>query len=341
MWLLNHRKIRPPAAQKGTPKRKDATWQLASDYVGYRPDDRQHPQRLAYVDRSKADVIYIADTYGVYQDDLKHIDTQESHMDYTALVFGGLSDGDAHALSSFVARGGLLMAEFNAFCEPTAPEQRRQMQDVFGVEWTEWVGRVFADPYDEADVPHWLPREFARQYPGEELPHSPILLLVARDGHLIVLGGPSLVDVAPRVLMTEAGKKRFPGVPGDVPYYFWFSIVRARPSVKVYARLQLPQIAGVLEFASKLKSGLDMPALTLRTDGDGRALYFVGDFADIDFDPGAFNSEDAISDGAQLAASSLSGMTTAPAFWGFYAPVVEQLLREAAAQHAKRASKRP
>jgi hypothetical protein len=315
-WLLNHRKIRPPLTAAATKLPANEPWQPARDYVGYKPYDREHPVRLAYVDRSHA-----------------QIDSQTAHMDYTSLVFGGLSDGDVHALSDFVGRGGLLIAEFNAFCEPTAVEQRHHMQDVFGVDWTEWVGRVFADPYDTADVPHWLPREFARQYPDQELPHSPILLLVARDGRLIVLAGPSLIDVAPRVLMTAAGRKRYPNTPGDAPYYFWFSLVRARSDAVVHARLQLPKIAGVPEFLAKLGAGDLPPALTERVAGKGRAIYFVGDFADIDFDPGEYDSEAAIDNGAAIA-SSLSGMTTAPAFWRFYAPVVDQLLREEVAARA-------
>jgi hypothetical protein len=331
-WLLNHRKIRPPLTAADSAL-ANAPWELARDYVGYRPSDREHPVRLAHVDRRHSQVIYVADTYGVYKEDLEHIDSQTAHMDYTSLVFGGLSDGDVHALSDFVARGGLLIAEFNAFCEPTGVEQRHHMQDVFGVDWTEWVGRVFADPYDTADVPHWLPREFARQYPSQELPHSPILLLVARDGRLIVLAGPSLIDVAPRVVMTAAGRKRYPNAQGDAPYYFWFSLVRARPDAVVHARLQLPQIAGVPEFLAKLGAGDLPPALTERVAGKGRAIYFVGDFADIDFDPGQYDSEAAITDGAAIV-SSLSGMTTAPAFWRFYAPVVDQLLSEEVAARA-------
>jgi hypothetical protein len=337
-WLLNHRKIRAPVAPPpGAAAGYGEAWQLARDYVGYRPDDREHPVRLAHVNRSGAQLIYVADTYGVYKDDLRHIDSQTAHMDYTALVFGGLSDGDAYALSDFVGRGGLLVAEFNAFCEPTGIEQRKHMQDVFGVDWTEWVGRVFADPYDPGDVPHWLPREFARQYPGKELPHSPILLLVARDGHLIVLAGPSLIDVAPRVVMTGAGRKRYPSAPGDAPYYFWFSLVRARPDTIVHARLQLPKIEGVPEFLATIAAGAEPPALTERVAGPGRAIYFVGDFADIDFDPGEYDNENSISNGAELV-SSLSGMTTGPAFWRFYAPVMDQLLREAVAARARVAS---
>jgi hypothetical protein len=279
------------------------------------------------------------DVLGVYKGDLENIDTRTAHMDYTSLVFGGLSDGDVHALSDFVTKGGLLLAEFNSFCDPTGDNERRYIENVFGVQWTEWVGRVFADPYDSSDVPHWLPREFARQYPDRELPHSPILLLIARDGHLEVMDGPSLTDVAPRVVMTAEGAKRYPNAPGDAPYYFWFGIVRAQPDSLVHAKLKLPNLQGMPELMQRIGTGMEAPALTEHAFGAGRAIYLVGDFADLDFDPGMYDNEDALSDGAR-SVSTLLGLSTAPAFWRFYAPVIDQLLAEGIERAAANKRKR-
>lgn len=340
-WLLNHRKIRPPhmLQQRAADPEAGEPWNLATDYVGYHPSDRDHPVRISHVDRSHTQMIYITDTYGVYTGDLQNIDSRTAHMDYTTLQFGGLSDGDVHALSDFAARGGTLLAEFNSFCDPTPDDARRHIEGVFGVQWTEWVGRVFADPYDSSDVPHWLPREFARQYPDRELPHSPILLLIARDGTIEVLDGPSLADVAPRVAMTAEGAKRYPNVPADVPYYFWFGIVRATPDTTVHAKLKLPNLAGMSELIARRGIAPDSPALTEHAYMKGKAIYLVGDFADLDFDPGPYDNENALSDGAR-STSKVVGLSTAPAFWRFYAPVLDQLLREGVARAAPKTGKR-
>jgi hypothetical protein len=337
-WLLDYAKIRPPIPRPpGARADWGEPWQLARDYVGYRPTDREHPVRLAYVDHRSAEVIYVTDTYGVYKADLDNIESGIAHMDYTRLVFGGLSKGDGWALSDFVNHGGLLIAEFNTFCEPTPPEVRHDMEALFGVDWTEWVGRVFADPYDTNDVPHWLPREFAEQYPDRELPHSPILLLVARSGKLLVLAGSSIAEVAPRVVVSAEGAARFPKVEHDAPYYFWFSIMRERENTKVYARLKLPELEGAAALLDANGLRPTPPALTEHGVGPGRAIYFAGDFADIDFEPGVFDRENAIANNAWRI-PAVTGMTTAPAFWRFYAPVMHQVLREAAAASAKRAS---
>jgi hypothetical protein len=209
------------------------------------------------------------------------------------------------------------------------------MEALFGVTWTEWVGRVFADPYDTADVPHWLPREFAKQYPGRSLPHSPILLLVERGGRLMVLDGPSIDDVAPRVVMTAEGHARFPAAAHDAPYYFWFSIMRERADTHVFAHLELPKLEGAATLLEAAGIPAAPPALTERAVGPGRAIYFVGDFADIDFEPGAYNREDVIAQRAD-SLSAFGGMTTEPAFWRFYTPVMDQLLREMVVTFAKK-----
>jgi hypothetical protein len=328
-WLLNHRKIRPPhmLQQRPADPATGEAWDLAIDYVGYRPTDREHPLRISHADRKRSELIYITDTYGVYKGDLENVSSRTAHMDYTTLVFGGLSDGDVHALSDFVTKGGLLLAEFNSFCDPTGDNERRYIES---------VGRVFADPYDTSDVPHWLPREFARQYPDRELPHSPILLLVARDGTLSVLDGPSLIDVAPRVLMTAEGAKRYPNAPGDAPYYFWFGIVRAQPGTAVHAKLKLPDLAGMPELLARIGIDSTPPALTEHVQGNGKALYLVGDFADLDFDPGLYDSDEALNDGAHSAAT-ITGMSTAPAYWRFYAPVIDRVLGESVDRAAKKA----
>jgi hypothetical protein len=114
--------------------------------------------------------------------------------------------------------------------------------------------------------------------------------------------------------------------------------MRARPNTLVHARLQLPKIEGVPELLAEVGAGAEPPALTERIQAPGRAIYFVGDFADVDFDPGSYDSEYAIEDGMGLV-SRLSGMTTAPTFWRFYAPVVDQLLKEAVAARAAAGAK--
>jgi hypothetical protein len=330
IWLLEHRKVRAPDG---------IAWRPARDYVGYRPDDRDHPQRLAAAlsgTGQRPDLVYVADTYGVYRDDLADIAHHRAHMDYNPILFGGLDDADARALADLSARGATVVVEFNGFCEPTAPAPRAVVEALLGVTWTGWVGRVFADPHDTSDVPYWLPREFARQFPGQELPHSPVLALIDRDGALRLFPGPTVAAVAPRTVMSDAGRAAFPGVPADSPYYYWFGIVRAAPGTTVHASLALPPLPGLGALLASI--GIPAAGAPLLTEappapgarpGTGRRLQLAADLADLDFDPGDPHRAGAIADSA--AAVDRASLSSAPTFWRFYAPIVDQLLRDTAA----------
>lgn len=318
VWMLGHRKVRPPG---GAP-----SWRADEHYVGYRPTDRDHPVRIADIDTSSADVIYIADTYGVYRDDLLHVAEQRAHMDYNPVVFGGLSAGDALALEAFTRRGGTLIAEFNTLCEPTDEAVRARMEALLGVTWSGWVGRVFIDPHDRSDVPYWLPREFARQYPDRELPRAPSLVLVDRHGRLEVFSAESVAAISPRVVMTESGRARFPRATANVPYYYWFALMRERPGAEVHARMTLPERADLRALLDEI--GVPpMPAmLTEREDGQ-HIIQLSGEFGDLDFDPGDHASAGVIERHARNPAY-LDGITSAPVFWRFFAPIMDQVLAE-------------
>lgn len=63
IWLLNHLKYS---------KKDKSPYSLVNDYYGFIPDDKQKSYKVSKLpnDYSNYDVIYIADTYGVYEQDL-------------------------------------------------------------------------------------------------------------------------------------------------------------------------------------------------------------------------------------------------------------------------------
>lgn len=319
IWVLNHLKVARPDDYP--------MWVPARHYTGYSPVRRDRPVRLHELDLAAFDLVYVADTYGVYRDDLEHIDEQIAHMDYSPLVFGGLSADDGRALLDHVARGGAAIAEFNTFCEPTSEVVRVEVQAVFGVEWTGWVGRVFQNPADTDDVPHWFPREFERQFPDRPFPRGPIFVMVGRGGELRVFEGEDVDDVAPRVVLTEHGRRAFPEARSGAPYYYWFAIVRPTEHARVYAELALPERSDVVAALVGIDAPPAPPAMVTNPANPGRTVYFAGDFGEPDFEPGPFGSLDAIATKRDSLELGL-GVTQAPVFWMFYAPVVTAVLRE-------------
>ena len=149
VWLLNHWKYRSPEGR---------SWDSIGTHVGYDPVRRSVQSTIAQQDLSKVDWVFLADAYGVYEDDLIDIENEMAHLDRSTKVFGGLSDADAAALLAHSARGGHTFLEFNALEDPTGPAARDTLETLFGIEWTGWVGRTFSMLQDTTDVPHWLPR---------------------------------------------------------------------------------------------------------------------------------------------------------------------------------------
>jgi hypothetical protein len=317
VWLLHHLKVQAPSGGDD--------WDPTREYVGYEPHDRGAPKRLADADVSGFDWIYVADTYGVYLDDLRGIATRSSHTDFSPLVFGGLSGADATALEDFTNRGGSVVLEFNSFCDPTPQEVRLRVESMLGVEWTGWVGHVFEDLHDRDEVPDWLPRMFAKQYPGQDLPREPTLVLLGASGTLILVSAPSVTAVTPRIVPTALGAQVF-GLEEPVPYYHWFSLAREGLDTEVYARIELPDLRGVDSGLLDDRAPGSSPFLTERRVGSSRRIYVGGDFAEADFDPGW--SELAGLSYLQSALHAGSGyVTLRPAWWRFFVPVLRELVQ--------------
>jgi hypothetical protein len=321
IWLFNHVRLWGP---------KQPLWRVGEDYVGYQPLDRGDPRRVSQVDLSKVDLVYVADTYGVYRDDLLDIPNRRAHNDFNPLLFGGLSEVDAAALAAF-SQHGTLMMEFNSWAEPTPSEARQVLEAVLGVNWTGWAGRVFPDPHDLDDVPLWLARVYGQQFPGEELPHQPCLVLMDHSGKLRLFPAKTLAEVTPRVVMTDAGRKRFPEASG-APYYYWFALTTARPEATVHATLDLPNLPGLSELLWGEKMSLATPFLVeYKADPAAPSAWnFSGDLADVDFKPGVYARIDAIDVRGGLLYEG--GPTSEPVFWRFYAPVMRTLVVELVAR---------
>lgn len=316
-WLLNHLKVvPPPGADRWSPER---------DYLGYSPLDRDNPRRISGRRPLSADLIYIADTYGVYRDDLKGIATRQAHMDYNPLVFGGLSLQDAQALEGYAAGGGHLIVEFNSLCDPTGDKPRAIMERLLGVRWTGWVGRLFIDPHDKANVPWWLPRIFDKQYPGQELPHQPMLIFVNRAGELVWVARSSVDQLAPRVEMTPRGKKDFHDLTEDTRYFYWFALVEARPGTETYAELVLPPGIAQEPGLVRRKIPTRTPLFTELTGAPSRRIYLAADLADVDFELGEFGRAGAIEARADSVFTAAQ-VSSSPIFWRFYAPVIRRVL---------------
>lgn len=321
-WVLNHARVKPPG--------RGEVWKVARDYVGYYPERKATTGKafgveLAPEHLTDVDLLILADTYGVYVDDYTARGwNDETHLDYSEEIFGGIEMSEVEAVESFVKRGGSLIAEFNTFASPTEEGPRQRMETLLGVEWTEWAGRYFEDLAEENDVPVWARRHYVQHYGLAWDFEGPGYLLAHEDSRIIVL--PMEQDVEERGLriVDRADDPWMEGVKDDVPFHYWFDIVEAQPGTDVLATFELGVTARGLKKLEAFGLSPRFPAV-VRSSQRPIRVYFCGDFADNELQRGPwFLAGWPAFRGFGRFAERREDQTAF--YWRFYVPLMSNLL---------------
>lgn len=275
MWALNHWRAPSPSGR---------SWRPATDYIGYHPQigGRARPggDALDASGLSQANALFITDTYGVYAADEAAGAPNQTGLDYSKRLYGGLSSDEAGVIEQFVKRGGALIGEFNTFASPTDGVTRARMEALFGLKWTDWSGRYFEDLADVGDVPVWARRNWLAHHGVAWAFQGPGYLFVNEDSRIEVLReGPDVPVRGLRLRVESPGDPLLRDCRDDVPFRYWFDIVQPLPTTEVLSRYQLdPTPAG-----SKLLSDAGIPSsfpAVLRSSRSPVRIYFAGDFSD-------------------------------------------------------------
>ncbi|CAN5922503.1 hypothetical protein BH11MYX4_BH11MYX4_44020 [soil metagenome] len=287
----------------------------ATDYVGYDPKAKVgHDLTAAAL--AQADVLVVTDTYGVYQGDYLR-PGDEAALERSPKIYGGLTADEARVMEAFVARGGLVLAEFNTFASPTPRVVQERVERLFGAHWTRWVSRYWPDLQDANEVPAWVGRVW------ERVTHTPFsmrgggLVFVREDEDIVVLLDHE--DLTADVVTQERTAR---GAAFDLPekgaFWFWMDVVAATDAEVLYEHVVGATAAGAKKLADH---GLAtrFPALLKRGD----AWYFAGDFVDNAFDLGNPERAGALAWRARSAGCGAGGEEAF--FWRFYVPIVSRL----------------
>lgn len=287
----------------------------AADYVGFDPRTKTGHDLTAQA-LADADVLVVTDTYGVYQGDYER-PGQEAALERSPKIYGGLSEDEARAMEDFVARGGLLLAEFNTFASPTPKPVRERMEKLFGARWTRWVARYWPNLQDSNEVPRWVGRIW------EKVTHTPFdlkgggLVFVREDEDIVVLQAGT--DLGEAVITQERTSR---GAAFDLParggFWFWMDVLTPTDCEVLYEHVIGTTPAGAQKLAAH---GLParFPALVKRAD----AWYFAGDFVDTAIELG--NPEMAGLLPWRSKSLGCSQSTEDAFFWELYVPVVSRL----------------
>ena len=326
-WLLRHVNV---VKADGT----GYAWER--DYVGAYPppvpgDPPERTRDLTVDDVAGARLIYLADTYGVYRDDLKSKKRMAAALERSPLIYGGLTLQEARAAVGALEAGKTLVAEFNTMGSPTGDEARTTLEAALGVRRTRWIGRYFPHLDDAGEVPQWVRNDYEREWDKPWRFSGPGYVLVQGDEHCEVLRvGFEVASVGLTIERERPVDPHLARAADGIPYAYWFDIVEdSRDATRLASFVWHPTDEGRLRLKSR---GLPerFAAVTRRASPQGGAAwYFAGDFADNPMDPrpvpfAGYLAFRHFVEGIKLAPSQTAF------YWRFYVPMMESILNDAA-----------
>jgi hypothetical protein len=278
-WLLDQLKIVQPSGDR---------YDRSVDYLGATPgpepgDPPARTRDLTDGDAQDADLLYVIDTYGVYEEDLESGEEKKAALERSNKLYGGLTTEEALVLASARKRGTTIVAEFNSMASPTGHEAAAVLEQLVGVRWTRWIGRYFPLLEDREEVPQWLRDVCQRELNQAWTFSGPGYVLIQDDVRCEVLLAGS--DSPPIGLTIEPEPEARKGVlrkaATGTPYTFWFDLVIPGPETEVLASYQWGLNGPGNAKLRRLGLPQRFPAVTRHRDAAGvPAYYFAGDFGD-------------------------------------------------------------
>ncbi|HKQ62899.1 MAG TPA: hypothetical protein VJS92_16520, partial [Candidatus Polarisedimenticolaceae bacterium] len=322
-WLLDYLRIVRPDG---------AAYDRDADYLGAFPGPRpgDPPERTTELTAEAAraaDVVYLADTYGVYRDDLKSGPQMKAALERSPKIYGGLTLEEARAAISALERGKLLIAEFNTLGSPTERAPREALEGALGVRWTHWIGRHFPHLEDPGEVPQWLRRDYEQEWKRPWQFRGAGYVLVQDDAHVEVL---RYGIESPAIGLTiERARPHDPLLAhthDGIPYPYWFDVVETAPGAVTLASFRWSLKPDGHERLRARGLPASFPAVVRRrTASGGIALYFAGDFADNPLRDGEVPFS-----GYLMLRRRLEALRLVPSeeafYWRFYVPLMDAIL---------------
>ncbi|WP_409288664.1 hypothetical protein [Peribacillus sp. SCS-37] len=305
MWILNNGKYKK---EDGQPYR------LERDYRGYKPGENgKHRISTLPENLDSYDLIYLADQYGVYNDDVN------SSKKGSGLLYGGLTRKEISKLESALSGSKkTLIAEFNTFASPADDEVKQRMESLLGIKWQGWIGRYFSD-LEGREVPEWARSSYKEQngkqwnYTGEGF------LFVNRTGRLVVLPKTSLTAKNGLSFTLTPKGRELAGKNLKARYGYWFDVIEPEPGTETLAQYEIPVKK---KAENRLKSEgipLKFPAILHQKNAGYNSYYFAGDFADEEEVPGIYQT---------TGTTALKRLTGQSFFWESYVPLMQGILEK-------------
>ncbi|WP_078410075.1 hypothetical protein [Priestia abyssalis] len=305
--VLEHNKVR---------KDKHTKYELMKDYYGYDPEDYKGDTEFEMPDA--VDILYVADTYGVYEADLQ----DNVRGERSPLIYGGLTIFEWNRIMDKKTSDNTLIVEFNSLASPTEVPTRKVVEQNLGIEWSGWIGRYFPDLEDK-EVPVWLKKNWEVQT-GEQWDLTGRGLVFADETDKVVIIREQDFEGQVDFRWSKEAAGTYEHVK-DSAYGYWFDIVIPSEKVTVEANYEL----NISEQAKKVlaKNGIPLKYPAILLNKDEKTYYFAGDFADVNTSyythwrlPAWFYSVNAFFNPMDRF------------FWEVYVPLMNHIIREQLAE---------
>ena len=323
-WVLNHEKY---------VKTNGFLYDSDKDYYGFFPLNSKSQEfdfrsvRIHEIEDivNEYDMLYYADTYGVYYNEWYKKDSKD--IKHTQKVYGGLNQNDYLLLKEMKEQKKLIITEFNLYNAPTNGLIRDKVEELFGLNWSGWTGKYFSslDTADNSDFPYWIVNLYKEQNNNSWPFKNAGIVLVHKFGTIAILEqGTHLTKEVPFINAKQETIERF-GVPEVVHYSQWFDITFSDNKNKVLADFKIH----VNESGDSILRHYNLkpvfPAIIEHTI-DYNFYYFGGDFAESEI-----NSKSAFFEGYHNCVSLFNGSdfdNNSKFFWKFYVPMLTGILND-------------
>ncbi len=330
-WWLSHRRVAPP--------RRGGRWDPARDYVGFDPVAKQGTD-LNDAILDSVQLVYIADSYGVYRGDYLVDADSSTHgeLEPSERIYGGVTMAEVDALSRFVARGGDVVAEFNTLEEPTSSTAASDaLGALLGVRYQRWLGRWYADLSSADEIPRWMRERYERVYWKPWAFRGPGIVLFAEGSDRIAVVDSSefTSDWPITVEVEEREDPLVHDVVSGQPYWYWVTGTEPTDSGRVLAWYEFHVSGDAKRRLESMGFEARFPAV-VRHSGSGMRAYFAGDFADVGLRPPPLMRTRGLDWFGRYTSREKKPGIQRRFFWRVTIPLWDAMLAESELHHARR-----
>ena len=316
MWVLNNLKY--------FNRQTSGAFQYDQDYYGFFPlDDHNYDIKDLPDTVEGVDLIYLVDTYGVFTDDFDRNNINGNRSD---LIYGGTDMEDIKFIKHSMNEKTVLVGEFNVLESPTGEKARAELESMFQVKWSGWIGRYFIDLSSKnTEIPSWLRDNYKRQYQKEWDFTGPGFALVKSDDTVIILQqGKEVGNGLNRIVFTPEALKEL-NVRNNIRYYYWFDIIENTGDSEVLANNVLDLTPAGEQLLQQYGLKGTFPAV-VRSKSPYHSFYLAGDYSDTARTPSYWNMA-FLAESRKWLSIDTEG-DSAGFYWKVYNPLIGDILKE-------------